>query len=182
MPAIDLFELRDKFAMHDVLTCFNGPFSNGLIEQFGVAVRQHLQHRAAEHSALLDVFAVYVELAQNVRNYVITKGFTPGHPYNPDCAIITILWDGEHFAVAAGNVVAREDAAELEARIKELNALDKAGLRRCFKAQLRAPRTPGSLGAGLGLLDIARRAGAPLTVTRTSLAVDWDFVSILVRI
>jgi hypothetical protein len=182
MPTIDLFELRNTFAMHDVLTCFNGPFSHGLIEEFGVAVRRHLEQRATEHSALLDVFAVYVELAQNVRNYVATKGFTPGQPHNPDCAIITILWDGERFAVAAGNVVARADAVGLAARISELNALDKEGLRLSFKKQLRAPRPAGSLGAGLGLLDIARRAGAPLTFTRTPLAVDWEFFSILVRV
>ncbi|WP_295413050.1 SiaB family protein kinase [uncultured Thiodictyon sp.] len=182
MPTIDLFELRNHFAMHDVLTCFNGPFSHGLIEEFGVAVRQHLEQRATERSDLLDVFAVYVELAQNVRNYVTTKGFTPGQPHNPDCAIITILWDGERFAVAAGNVVTHEDGSGLATRIDELNAMDKDGLRRRFKAQLRAPRPANSLGAGLGLLEIARRAGAPLTVARTPLAADWEFFSILVRI
>ena len=35
MPTIDLFELRNNFALHDVLICFNGPFSHGLIEEFG---------------------------------------------------------------------------------------------------------------------------------------------------
>ena len=182
MPTIDLFELRNNYAMHDVLTCFNGPFSHGLIEEFGLALRQHLEQRSTERSALFDVFAVYVELAQNVRNYVITKGFVAGQPHNPDCAIITILWDGERFAVAAGNVVAQEDAAVLEARISELNGLDREQLRLRFKEQLRATRPVGSLGAGLGLLDIARRAVAPLAVTRTALSPEWEFFSILVRI
>lgn len=182
MPSIDLFELRNTFALHDVLTCFNGPFSHGLIEEFGVAVRQHMEQRAAEHSAVLDVFAIYVELAQNVRNYINAKGFTPGQPHNPDCAIISILWDGERFAVGAGNVTARADAAALEGRIMELNGLDKEALRRRYKEQLRAPRPASPGGAGLGLLDIARRAAGPLLVTRTPLAGEWEFVSILVRI
>lgn len=182
MPTIDLFDLRNNYGMHDVLTCFNGPFSHGLIEEFGMALRQYLEQRATERSALFDVFAVYVELAQNVRNYVLTKGFIPGQPHNPDCAIITILWDGERFAVAAGNVVTHEDAAVLEARICELNGLDREGLRHRFKEQLRATRPAGSLGAGLGLLDIARRAVAPLDVKRTVLSHEWEFFSILVRI
>lgn len=182
MQTIDLFELRNNFALHDVLICLNGPFSNGLIEEFGVAVRQHLEQRAAAPSALLDVFAVYVELTQNVRNYMIKMGFHPGQPHNPDCATVSILWDGERFAIAAGNVALQEDAAALEGRIRELNGLDKDGLRRQFKAQLREPRPADSLGAGLGLLDIARRAIAPMTITRTPLGGEWEFISILVRL
>ncbi len=182
MPSIDLFELRNHFNLHHVITCFNGPFSHGLIEEFGVAVRRHLEQRAAEHSAVLDVFAVYVELAQNVRNYVATKGFAPGQTHHPDCAVIAILWDGERFAVGAGNVVKREDAAGLEGRISELNGLDKDALRRRYKEQLRAPRPAGSRGAGLGLLDIARRAAMPMLVARTPLTGEWEFISILARI
>lgn len=182
MSTIDLYELRNNFARHDVLTCFNGPFSHGLIEEVGAALRQHLEQRAAQHSAVFDVFSVYIELAQNIRNYVQTQGFLPGQPHNPDCAVITILWDGERYSVGAGNVVTSADGARLEARTNELNGLDKDGLRRRFKEQLRAPRPAGSLGAGLGLLDIARKAVAPLRLTRTALSGDWEFVSILVRI
>lgn len=182
MSMIDLFELRNSFAMHEVLTCFNGPFSHGLIDEFGMAVRQHLERRAVEHSAVLDVFAVYVELAQNVTNYIVRKGFVPGQPHHPDRAIIAILWDGERFAVAAGNVALHEDAAELERRILELNGLDKEAQRQRYKAQRRAPRDPDRLGAGLGLMDIARRTSLPVMVTRTPIEGQWEFFSILVRI
>lgn len=182
MSSIDLFELRNHFARHDVLTCFSGPFSHGLIEEFGAALRQHLERRAAEHSAVFDVFSVYIELAQNIRNYVQTRGFGPGQPHDPDCAVMTILWDGAHYAVGAGNVVTSADAAALAARIDALNGLDKEALRRSYKAQLRAPRLAGSLGAGLGLLDIARRSAQPITVARTPLPGPFEFLSILVRI
>jgi hypothetical protein len=182
MSTIDLFELRNNFALHDVLTCFNGPFSHGLIDEFGLAVRQHLERRAVERSAVFDVFAVYVELTQNIANYVLAKGFVAGQPHAPDRAIVAILWDGERFAVAAGNVTMREDAAALERRILELNGLDKEALRQRYKEQRRAPHGPDSLGAGLGLLDIARRAAVPVLVTRTPIEGAWEFVSIVVRI
>jgi hypothetical protein len=182
MSTIDLFKLRSSFALHDVLTCFNGPFSHGLIDELGTALRYHLERRAVERSAILDVFAVYIELAQNVSNYVRKKGFLPGLPHAPDRAIIAILWDGERFAVAAGNVTMRDDAAELERRILELNGLDKDALRARYKQQRRAPRSPDSPGAGLGLLDIARRAAAPVLATRTPIDGSWEFFSIVVRI
>lgn len=182
MPNIDLFELRSTFARSHVLTCFNGPFSHGLVEEFGAALRHHLESREAERSAVLDVFAVYVELAQNVRNYLASQGFAPGPPYHPDCAIISILSDDGRYAVGAGNVALRLDAARLEGRIAELNGLDRATLRQRYKAQLRVPHPSGSPGAGLGLLEVARRAAPPIGFNRTLLTDDWDFISILVRI
>ncbi|MEI7892773.1 MAG: SiaB family protein kinase [Myxococcales bacterium] len=182
MQSIDLFKLRTDFARHEVLTCFNGPFSHGFIEEIGVAVRQHLEQQKVESSAVFDVFAVYIELAQNVKNYVAHKAFVPGMAENPDRAIITILWDGDRYAVAAGNAVAQDDGAALERRIVELNGLDKTSLRKRYKEQLRAPHAPENVGAGLGLLDIARRASGPLLHARSPLDAALEFFSILVRI
>ena len=79
-------------------------------------------------------------------------------------------------------MVAGADAAGLAGRIDELNGLDKRTLRRRFKEQLRAPHQAGSRGAGLGLLDIARRAAPPMLLARTPLTGEWEFVSLLVRI
>ncbi|WZB74448.1 DUF6272 family protein [Achromobacter insuavis] len=57
------------------------------------------------------------------------------------------------------------------ARIQQLAALDKAALKAEYKTQLHKPRTPGvASGAGLGLIDIARRAGAPLEASLTPAA------------
>ncbi len=73
--------------------------------------------------------------------------------------------------VSAGNLVKSDDGHALVARIQELAALDKAALKAEYKTQLHKPRTQGvASGAGLGLIDIARRAGAPLEASLTPAA------------
>ena len=48
-------------------------------------------------------------------------------------------------------------------RIAALTALDKAELKALYKNQLRQPRSEGSAtGAGLGLIEVARKTTAPL--------------------
>lgn len=67
--------------------------------------------------------------------------------------------------------VKAEDGRSLVARIQRLAELDKAALKAEYKTQLHKPRTQGvASGAGLGLIDIARRAGAPLEASLTPAA------------
>ncbi|HWG85223.1 MAG TPA: DUF6272 family protein, partial [Deinococcales bacterium] len=64
-----LYSLHETFDRERILLCFNGPFSQGLIEEIGSALKKYLQSEAASRSASLDVFAVYIELAQNIVHY-----------------------------------------------------------------------------------------------------------------
>ena len=74
MDHSDLYLLRETYNQKDILLCFNGPFSQGLIEEIGNALKHHLQKEAASTSSALDVFAVYIELAQNIREYSCVQG------------------------------------------------------------------------------------------------------------
>ena len=67
--ALDLYGLRKSFIDGEVLICFNGPFSHSVIEEIGIAVKRYLETETTSRSAVSDVFAVFVELAQNVQAY-----------------------------------------------------------------------------------------------------------------
>jgi hypothetical protein len=141
------------------MLCFNGPISHTLIEEIGNALRNYLQADQVSPSAATDVFAVYIEMTQNIRHYTMQKGWR-----EPDSiATMVIARDaGGHYVVTAGNLVEVADGQVVLARVEELAALDKPALKLAYKEQLRKPREAGASGAGLGLLEISRRASAPL--------------------
>lgn len=153
MSESNLVALREEFTHRNVLVCFNGPVSHGLIEEIGTAVRRYLESDAARGKAV-DVFAVYVEFSQNMKAYLERKAFAA-----PERAAGTILVsrDGDRYAVTAGNVVANEDLPALRARIDALAGLDAAALKALHRQRLREGPPPGSAGAGVGLVDVARR-------------------------
>lgn len=67
------------------------------------------------------------------------------------------------YVVSAGNVVEDADGQRLLERVSQLASLDKAELKSLYKEQLRRPRDEQqSSGAGLGLIEIARKTTAPL--------------------
>lgn len=175
----DVLKLKEEFSSKGILFSFNGSFTHGIIEEIGSAIRCHLEAERMEQGVIADVFAVYVEQTQNVRNYLKRKNMLSG---SESGAILVIANEGKCFTVCSGNSVAKEDVPELVARLERINSEDKTGLRKLYREQLRAERTPDSVGSGLGLLDIARRASGKLDYRIQPKNDEYDFFSFYVRV
>lgn len=178
MDQIDLFTLQQTYNQQRIMLCFNGPLTRSLIEEIGNALRNYMERENATPSSAMDVFGAYIELTQNIRHYAASKGWNDSEA----SATVVIARDGDgRYVVSAGNVIAAEDGPALAARIDSLALLDKAQLKARYKEQLRRPRDPASgSGAGLGLIDLARKASAPLVCSLRTLNDGRGFFSLRV--
>ncbi|MEH6671825.1 biofilm regulation protein kinase SiaB [Halopseudomonas sp.] len=160
MESIDLFSMRERFNSQQIMLCFNGPISRSLIEEIGNALRNYLSADHAHPSAAMDVFAVYIEMTQNISHYTRTQGWSE---QESGATVVVSRDDDGHYVVSAGNIIAEGDGQRLLDAVESLAGLDKAELKAAYKEQLRKPRdAEKSSGAGLGLIDIARKASQPL--------------------
>lgn len=177
MEPIDLFSLQQTYNQQRIMLCFNGPLTRSLIEEIGNALRNYLEREHATASSAMDVFGAYIEMTQNIRHYAATKGWDEGEV----SATVVIARDAEgRYVVSAGNAIEAEDGTFLAARVDALATMDKTQLKAMYKEQLRKPRDEGSSGAGLGLIDLARRASEPLSCTLQMLEDGRAFFSIRV--
>ncbi|MFT3848586.1 MAG: biofilm regulation protein kinase SiaB [Propionivibrio sp.] len=160
METIDLFSLRTHFNRNRILLCFNGPISRSLIEEIGNALKNYLQAENAQPTAAMDVFSIYIEMTQNIRHYAQSRGYGE----QDSAATVIVARDAEErYLVQAGNLVEIADGAALLARVEALASMDKAQLKATYKTQLRQPRdAAATTGAGLGLIDVARKSSLPL--------------------
>ena len=157
MSVLDLFALRNVFEDQGVMICFSGPFSHSVIEDLGVAVKKYLVSDDAPKDRLADVFAVFVEQAQNLKNYAAREELTePSHAVYRS-GTLAIAREGDRYVVGSGNLVRDEDAAGILKSLKVLAGLDACGLKQLYKNRLRRP-TGGGSSAGLGFIDMARMA------------------------
>ena len=163
MMPFDLFSMRETFTHQQIMLCFNGPISRSLIEEIGNALRNYLTAEQALPGAATDVFGVYIELTQNIRHYALSKNWSE----QDSGAIVVVSRDSDgHYVVSAGNLIEQADADKLLAHIELLSTLDAKQLKQRYKEQLRQPRDPTlSSGAGLGLIDIARKSSRPMAAS-----------------
>lgn len=177
MVAVDLLSIRQEFDQKRILLCFNGPISSNLIQELGHALKNYLQADQLPHSRSMDVFGVYIELTQNIRHYAQAQGYDD---LLGSATVVVGRYDAEHYWVLAGNIVEPQDGLALQQRVKDLATMDKAALRAEYKRQLREPRSADAVtGAGLGLIDIARRVVTPISCDLTASPDGRSFFSLL---
>ncbi|MFY0991500.1 biofilm regulation protein kinase SiaB [Halomonas sp. C05BenzN] len=177
---MDLLTLRDSYLQQQIMLCFNGPISRSLIEEIGNALRNYLNGQPTSPSSAMDVFAVYIEMTQNIRHYARTREYSDKQA----TATIAVARDDEgHYLVSAGNLVEMADGRRLVEIIEGLAGLDAVALKQAYKQQLRRPRDETlPSGAGLGLLDMARKSSRPLQPVLQPLPSGQGFFSLTATI
>jgi hypothetical protein len=180
---LDLLRLKRKNEELNLLLSMAGPFTSGIIEEVGNAIRLYLENNQISQSLVSDVFAVYIEQVQNIRNYLARFPDGPESQVIGLSGIVTIGQQDGHYSVMSGNAILDSDAPELERRLENLRAMDKNELKAAYKRQLgRRGAEESGKGAGLGLILMARRASAALEYDFERLDGNYRFFTIRVVI
>ena len=175
MLASGLFELRARLSAAGIIFAYCGYVSEPMLTGLGEAVKQRLAAEDMDTKTLRSVFAVFIEQMQNIIRYSAERKqrTAPGeHAPYPEIryGLITIGRDGQGIVVKAGNLVHVEDVDRLGSRLEHIRAADKERLKVLYKETLRAgPEGETSKGAGIGFIEIARRASKPI---------DFEFMSV----
>ena len=106
MDNIDLFAMRERFNSQQIMLCFNGPISRSLIEEIGNALRNYLAADHAHPSAAMDVFAVYIEMTQNISHYTRSKGW---NEQEAGATVVVSRNEDNRYVVSAGNLIESGD-------------------------------------------------------------------------
>lgn len=176
MENIDLFAMRERFNNQQIMLCFNGPISRSLIEEIGNALRNYLSAEHAHPSAAMDVFAVYIEMTQNISHYTRARQWSE---QEAGATVVVSRNQEGRYVVSAGNLIELPDGEQLLQAVESLAGLDKAALKAAYKEQLRRPRDEErTSGAGLGLIDIARKSSEPLQASLQPLDAGRGFFSL----
>ncbi|WP_333595203.1 SiaB family protein kinase [Anaerospora hongkongensis] len=161
----NLHQLIGELTSYGIIVSFNGSFTQGIIEEIGTAITSYLQaERNTDETESHNVFSVYIEQAQNIKTYFLKKAAAGDKLEISRRAFESIIVIGrleERFFVCSGNLVQNEDVNSLKERIDYVNSLTKEQLKKLYKETLR--RTDShSDSAGLGIIDMARKAALPL--------------------
>lgn len=172
---MDVFEIKKEFNDSQILICFNGPFTHSILEEIGLAIRNHLDQQNVQRAAITDVFSVYIELTQNARHYIVRRKMPPGELSS---TIVVVARDNEAHTVTSGNYIRKEDTDLLKSHIEHINTLNADELKQLYRKGLRSERPPGATGAGVGLIDIARKSSARMQISVKSVDEHFDFFSL----
>jgi len=153
--------LREMMQRENIMFCFSGYMTEEVLSGIGSALKKKMEIETEDRSTSKGLFAIFVELVQNVIRYSAEFDVVHDKSELMDLryGVLTVgRNDADHFFVACGNLVKLEDAHRLSSGLEHIQSLDKDGLKALYKETLKGETPEGSKGAGVGFIEIARRA------------------------
>jgi hypothetical protein len=152
-------------------------FKGGLSQNIVVDLGSLLQNRLGFDVKVRRMFGIFVELAQNVKNYsaeteIASDGSEVG------VGILILADSGTHYSVNSGNLVRNADAKRLKAQCDHLLSLDKTALQVYHEERIESDPPEGSKGAGLGLIEITIKTGGNVKFDFAEFDDSYTFFSI----
>jgi hypothetical protein len=109
------------------------------------------------------VFAIFTEQMQNVMSYSFDNISKSNNKYESlGISVMGFSREKNKYFVGSGNFIRIEDREKLLAKLNKINSLQKEDLKNYYKELRRNGKGLHNRGAGLGFLEMAKRASEPL--------------------
>lgn len=182
----DMLEYYNMLKKNNVSIIYSGPVWADGVEGIGVTLRKRLALDDLPLSSSHSVFSVFVEQMNNMLQYSDEKqqfDYPDGKQTQVSTGVFLLGIQGKTYFLQSGNMMKEKNSSLIKERIDYLNTLGKVQLRKFYKEQLKLENSnPDSKGAGLGLIEIARRATSPIEYSFTPVGDGIVFFAMYVQI
>lgn len=182
MKDIDLFDWYKNIQGSNIFFAINGTISHSLLVEFGEMIKSRLFQIEEERQVIKKVFAIFVELAQNLMNYSSAKVKIINTDKYVGSGIILLRENADCYEVISGNLVRNSKIDMIRSKCDYINSLNKTELKEYYKAEKRKPLNKETLSAGIGLIDIVRKANNPIKFMANQKDENLSFMELSIKI
>lgn len=180
---LDIYNLYQDLKSKRIMFCYCGPIAHAGIEGIAQTLRMNLEYDGTDNTAKNALFSVFIEQVQNILNYSAERWdctrVDSENELSFGAVVIGKEKDGDYF-IYCGNRIYNKDISLLKSKIDELKDLSKDELKALYKERRKMDPPPGSKGAGLGLVEIARKSGKPIEYSFRDIDAEFSFFTIKV--
>lgn len=181
--SMKLFELKNILDKNGILFSFSGIISQDVLATFASAIETELTKNDVKKAVVNNVFAIFVEQAQNIMSYSKDCISQEDNIYE-SVGLVIIGFDSvknKHF-VASANNANTAGLEKLTSKIDIVNKLNKEELKEYYRELRRNGKDSHNRGAGLGFLEMAKKATEPIIYSVSKLNETTSFFEIQVYI
>ncbi|MBF0607129.1 MAG: SiaB family protein kinase [Candidatus Magnetobacterium sp. LHC-1] len=155
--------IKQQFDEEGIIVSLSGILSHSIIAGVAEAVGESLEKLEINNKLVNNVFSIFIEMAQNLITYVTDRGDYISSVYK-DSGIILVGYDKKEnrYFVASGNTILASDKARIHDKVGKIIAMDSGALKEYYRTLRKSGQDAHSKGAGLGFIEMQRKASAPL--------------------
>lgn len=175
MASFELYDFYHQVKNNDILISFKGALSQDILVQMGEFIKNQL----SVSKKLKKIFSVFVEMSQNIMHYSAEREIINDKEVGVGIILFIELDDG--YEVYGGNAVNKSQADNVREKLDIINTLNKEDLKDLYHRQRKSPTEFGSKGAGLGLIDMARKSSGNIFYKITEMDDKLSFLELSVK-
>jgi hypothetical protein len=164
------YQMYKSMKTNEINLVYEGEVTQEITKTFTSLTEKSLAKNEESNMVQRKVFHVMVECLQNISKHADSIGDEVERR-----GIVMVSHGEESYNIITGNMIKKEKIPELEKSLQTVNSLNKEDLSSLYKQQMREGRISDKGGAGLGLIDIAKKTGSKLTYQFKSLTDDVSF-------
>ena len=153
-----VYQLYKTMKTNEISLVYEGEITQEVTKTFSAMTEKNLEKNAESNSVQKKVFHVMVECLQNISKHADSMS----NEETERRGIVMVSRGDESYNIITGNILKNERVPELEESLELINSLDKEGLSALYKQQIKGGTLSEKGGAGLGLIDIAKKTGSKL--------------------
>jgi len=173
-----IYDFHTHMENHNIILAYEGEFTQDITKSVLAMAERNLDSDGAASSTRKKVFNVMVECLQNICKHHDKLEDEDGRK----SAIFMIGKIDEEYIVITGNLIENEVIPNLQSRIDKVNSMDKDQLKAYHKEVIRNTEISEVGGAGLGFIDMARKAGHKLLYDFSPVRDGISFYTLYIRI
>lgn len=170
-------ELFDKMQKDNVEYIYRGEFNTNITDSILSLAETNLDDSKDGIKTRKRVYFILVEGLQNITRHqeaVNNENETPG--------LLIIQRKNFDYVITTGNLIKTEGVPHLEGLLQKINSLDKKELKEYYRTILSSRTFSEKGGAGLGLIEIARKSGNKLNYGFEKINAGYSYFYLQTRI
>lgn len=148
-----VLNVYDEMSENGISIVYLGEFHHQITKMFTAMAEEDMDRNDEEKSIIRKVYAVMVETLQNMAKH--SDEITD--KYNIGKGLFMIGKKDETYYIITSNKVTHEKMKDLELAVQQVNNASKEELKEMYRKQITEGRISEKGGAGLGLIEIAKR-------------------------
>ncbi len=171
----------DSLQVGNNVLSYKGYFSTSVLDDLLSMIEARLVSMGEKEPVRKRIFAVCVEMLQNLFHRESLK-WNPTWKNEYQNVIFRLDKDSMHYQIAVGNYMDEMTKYNLISKIDEVNTLDKSALKEKYREVLQTTEFTSKGGAGLGIIDVARRSNEALGYRILPVDENYCFFCILAKV
>jgi hypothetical protein len=182
MPNSSVYELLHKMDAENIVLAYKGEINADLLEAVYSMLDRQLEDTKISPDRKKKLFHILIECLQNVFHH---QASIPKEQIDINIAMTGFViknYSENSYSIITGNYVLKAESEKLKRKIDEVNAFSPEELRFHYQQTLAGNEFSEKGGAGLGIIEMARKSGNKLNYEFTNVNNEYSFFSLAITI